>query len=346
MPIKLGAFTNRLRPKQPLTLRMIRLPLLVTLLTLAAMSLQSQEFERLTYGPEPRQFVDIYLADSDCPTPVYFDAHANDGTTNMPRAIVEDLTAAGISIVAWESLTSVSTPAEVETGWADAELMFAWVKANAATYNFDTTNFIIGGSSRGSILSWKYGHTPDPNIKGLYLYNALPDGAWADTSWWYPPNDVSVDSPPIFFVYRYEPGVAFDTHDPENGLLIMDTYEALGIGDRDTLIHSIGYSDNTDRYQFLVEFAQSVLTACQVVSVDKFSDPALSYTVFPNPFQDQLHIVGLQGEEYFRLTTVSGALIEQATRLALLPVASLPPGIYFLTIERSGQRQLLKLVKQ
>ena len=123
----------------------------------------------------------------------------------MPCSIVDDLKAAGISIVAWESLTSVGTPSTVETGWADAELMFAWVKANAETYNFDTTNFIIGGSSRGSILSWKYGHSGDPNVRGLYMYNALPDRVWMDPTWWYPPDEVTMSSPPIFYVYRFEP---------------------------------------------------------------------------------------------------------------------------------------------
>lgn len=156
----------------------------------------AQDYFNVPYGNEARQFMDIYVATSNCPTPVYFDAHGNGGNTNMPNAIIADLKANGISTVAWESLTSVNTPGEVETGWDDAALMFAWVKANAATYNFDTTNFIIGGSSRGSILSWKYAHRVDPNIKGLYMYNALPDGVWMDTTWWYPPSEVKVTSPP------------------------------------------------------------------------------------------------------------------------------------------------------
>ncbi|MEO0340423.1 MAG: hypothetical protein AAF242_14580, partial [Bacteroidota bacterium] len=87
----------------------------------------SQDFFGVSYGPEDRQFVDIYLAPSDQPTPVYFDAHGNGGTTNMPDAIITDLKAAGISTVAWESLTSVNTPEQVEIGWTDAELMIKWV---------------------------------------------------------------------------------------------------------------------------------------------------------------------------------------------------------------------------
>jgi len=219
------------------------------------------------YGSETRQFLDIYKAASDCPTPVYFDAHGNGGNTSMPSDIIDALNAEGISVVSWESLTSVNLPAEVETGWADAELMFQWVIDNAARYNFDTTNFIVGGSSRGSILSWKYGHRVNPNIKGLYMYNALPDRIWIDSNWWYPPNEVNVSSPPIYFVYNREPGSSEDVlnpdgHDPENGIVIMDKYEDLGIEDRSTLIHSIGETDNNDRYQFLVDFALSVIEPC------------------------------------------------------------------------------------
>lgn len=224
----------------------------------------------VSYGPESQQWLDIYIAPSDNPTPVYFDAHGNGGTTNMPNSIVNDLKAEGISIIAWESLTSVNSETEVETGWADAELMFAWVKDNADTYNLDTTNFIIGGSSRGSILSWKYAHRDDPNIKGLYMYNALPDGIWVDSTWWYPPNEVTVASPSIFFVYQYEPGTT-NSHDPENGIIIMDKYDELEIGDLDTMVHSIEYSGNDNKYQFLVDFALSVLDAPLPVELLNFS---------------------------------------------------------------------------
>ncbi|MEM6718156.1 MAG: hypothetical protein AAF611_02470 [Bacteroidota bacterium] len=221
----------------------------------------------VSYGPETRQFVDIYKAASDCPTPIYFDAHGNGGNTSLPSTMINALNAEGISIIAWESLTSINTPDDLTTGWNDAELMFQWILDNAATYNFDTSKMIIGGSSRGSILSWKYGHKGDPNIKGLYMYNALPEGVWQDPNLWYPPNEVTAASPPIYFVYKREPGCADDLvnpdiHDPNFGFTIVDTYTNLGIGDRTTLVHSIGETDNTDRYQFLVNFALSVLNTC------------------------------------------------------------------------------------
>ncbi|MEM9679930.1 MAG: T9SS type A sorting domain-containing protein [Bacteroidota bacterium] len=305
----------------------------------------AQDYTAVSYGPEDRQYLDIYIAPSDCPTPVYFDAHGNGGTTNMPNSIVDSLKANGISIVAWESLTSVNTPDQVQTGWDDAVLMFDWVIANADTYNFDTTNFIIGGSSRGSILSWKYGHHPNPNIKGLYMYNALPNGVWADATWWYPPSEVNSSSPPIFFVYRYEPGVSFDSHDPLNGIKIMETYDMLGIGDRDTLIHSIAYTDNTDKYQFLLEFIRSVTTPCTITSTSDVEVPLPNWKVFPNPFNDRFEIAGLTGTEQILLTTLDGRQIKMVEDLNTFNLTGWSPGIYFVKIQSQNHSRVFKLIK-
>ena len=219
----------------------------------------------VSYGPEDRQFLDIYKASSNCPTPIYFDAHPNGGTTAVPDSLVEDLNAQGITVIAWESFTSLDG-SNLISGWEDAELMFEWVMENATTYNLDTTNLLIGGSSRGSIISWIYGHTPNPNIKGLYMYNALPDSVWG-LDFWSPTENITAASPPIYFVYNREPGsgndpVNPDFHDPNNGIRIVAEYEAYGIGNRATLVHSIGETNNTDRYQFLLDFALSVLDTC------------------------------------------------------------------------------------
>ena len=229
---------------------------------------ESLVLKGVKYGADTRQFLDLYKAESSCPTPVYFDAHGNGGTTAMPSTIIDDLNALGVTVIAWESLKSVGTPDEVNTGWEDAALMFQWVINNASTYNFDTSQFIIGGSSRGSILSWKYGHSGEAKIKGLYMYNALPSTSWAFPDWWYPPSDVTSISPPIYFVYKREPGSSTDpinpdTHDPNNGIIITDTYDSLGIGDKTTLVHSIGSTNNTDKYQFLVDFTLSLIDTCQ-----------------------------------------------------------------------------------
>jgi len=321
---------------------------LVTLILSLSYTL-AQDFSNVFYGSEPQQYLDIYIAPSECPTPVYFDAHGNGGNTNMPNAIIDSLRAQGISTVAWESLTAVNTPGEVQTGWDDAALMFAWVKANADTYNFDTTQFIIGGSSRGSILSWKYAQSGDPGIIGLYMYNALPAGVWQDSTWWYAPNEVKPTAPPVFFVYRREPGCSVDPvdpdiHDPNFGFIIMDTYDALGIGDRDTLIHSILAAGNPDKYQFLPGFARSVLQPCANVSVSSFEEMPIK--AYPNLFRSHLSIEGLTGNEQFALRTVTGSLLKETDQVEALELSQLAAGMYFLSIYSEEKHKTLKLIKQ
>lgn len=325
---------------------------LIVVLTLVLCPLYSsaQDHPGVSYGQAARQFLDIYIAPSSCPTPVYFDAHFNGGTTAMPKSITDSLTKNGISVVSWESITTLTTAADILIGWNDAALMFTWVKANASTYNFDTSNFIIGGSSRGTILSWKEAHKIDPNIKGLYMYNALPGNAWADSTIWYPPGDVTSSSPPIFFVYNREPGCSTDPinpdiHDPDNGIKIQNRYSALGIGDRDTLIHSIGDSANSDRYQYLLEFALSVIDTCASIGIKPQTLYSKAIEVSPNPFNDRLNISGLIGQEKFTLHNAFGKTLFYRVPYHQMDIRYLKAGIYFLSVENSKSIQTLRLVK-
>ena len=305
----------------------------------------SQDLKGVKYGSEDRQFLDLYIADSECPTPVFFHAHGNGGNTDMPAQIITELREEGISVISWESLTSINTPEDVLLGWEDAELMFSWVIQNANQYNLDTTQFIIGGSSRGSILSWKYGHRPNPNIIGLYMYNALPDGVWVDTTWWYPPNEVTPASPPLFFVYRFEPDIDFDIHDPINGLKIMETYDALGIGDRDTMIHSIEYTNNKDRFQFLTPFAKTLIDPCQVVNINTPTE-STDILVFPNPFTNHFSVKGLLGNETFTLVDPNGRILSKSKQLENIQTQIDQPGVYVLRIESDKNIKPIKIIKQ
>lgn len=312
-------------------------------------SLLAQDFSGVAYGSQARQFVDIYLGQSTCPTPVYFDAHFNGGTTAMPQNITDSLTQNGIAVVSWESLTTIASPADILTGWNDARLMFAWVKANASTYNFDTTNFIIGGSSRGTILSWRQAHLPDPDIKGLYMYNALPGNAWADSTIWYPPGDISVNSPPIFMVYGREPGCSMDPvnpdiHDPLNGFKIQDEYDRLGIGMRDTLIHSISDSANTDRYQYLLAFAFSVIDPCWTVGSEEVKvDSQLQ--AFPNPFQDHIRFTELPESTEIIICNNLGQVLWQGISPEEIDTQDWPKGIYLIHLRWLNQQKTLKVLK-
>lgn len=311
----------------------------------------AQDYPHVQYGSLSRQYLDIYIAPATCPTPVYFDAHGNGGNTSMPISIVDSLKYHGISIVAWESLTTINNTSDILTGWADAELMFSWVKAHAATYNFDTTNFIIGGSSRGTILSWKYVQRPNPNNKGLYMYNALPS-VWGDSLVWWPPNDVKVSAPPIFFVYLEAPGCStlptsdpnFNIHDPNNGYKIMAKYNSLGIGDRDTLIHSLYKTTNLDKYQFLLDFALKVIKPCWTTGINPILADTSSLKVFPNPISDYLTINANQEIGKIEIFSVLGLKVLETELKEKIDVRNLPEGIYFLIIKSGNFTETKKFV--
>lgn len=310
----------------------------------------SAQILTVNYGPEDRQFLDIHFASVDCNSPVYFDAHFNGGTTALPADMVEEMTSNGITVISWESVPFLEDQADVELGWSDAELMFQWVHDNAGTYNLDTSQMIIGGSSRGTILSWKYAHAPNPNIKGLYMYNALPANIWTNPDVWYPADEVTEASPPVFFVYRREPGCSTDPddpdiHDPDYASIIMDTYTDLGIGDRDTLIHSLVETDNTDRYQFLLEFALSVVEPCFLVDVEEAPTAVSPVTAYPNPFSDQLRLLHAPEGTRCLLRDATGKTVLDTTALQSESLSFLAPGMYVLTVFDGDRPQTVRVVK-
>ena len=68
-------------------------------------------------GLNSNVFLDIYIAPSNCPTPVYFNAHPNGGTTSMPTSITDSLISNGISIISWESVPNINNAQDILTGW-------------------------------------------------------------------------------------------------------------------------------------------------------------------------------------------------------------------------------------
>ena len=122
----------------------------------------------VSYGPEDRQWLNLYLPSGDEPAPVFLYAHHNAATADDVKSDWADATvAAGIAIVSWESIAQVKGPQDGLTCMADADIMFAWIKDNARTYNLDVNNIIIGGQSRGSGVSWRLAHSQNAGIVGI-----------------------------------------------------------------------------------------------------------------------------------------------------------------------------------
>ena len=126
------------------------------------------DYTDIAYGTEDpsRQWLNIRLAyDQTEPSPVYLFAHGNGGSANgMSRKQLHTIASEGYTTVSWESIVTLEGEADLLTAVADAQVMFDWVLANAATYNMDPDHIVVGGRSRGSIISWQMAHSNHPSF--------------------------------------------------------------------------------------------------------------------------------------------------------------------------------------
>jgi hypothetical protein len=176
----------------------------------------------MSYGPEDRQWLNLFLPDGSEPAPVFIYAHHNGSTANdVKDSWANPTLAAGTAIVSWESIAQIKSPEELFTCVADAEVMFDWIKDHTDTYNLDLNNIIIGGQSRGSFVSWQLAHSQKPGIVGIYMGQALPGRSFNEKAL----EVISANAPHIFLAYRKEPGAIGDIHDPAHGLKVLDHYK-------------------------------------------------------------------------------------------------------------------------
>lgn len=228
----------------------------MSLLSASLFGQKTPTHPHVSYGPEDRQWLNLYLPSGSEPAPVFIYAHQNGSTADSVQDSWANPTLAeGTAIVSWESIANLQSLPDFEICAADARVMFAWVKENAATYNFDIDKVIIGGRSRGSFVSWELAHTQDAGIVGIYMGQALPGRSFNERLL----EPITKNAPPIFLAYRKEPGVVGDIHDPAHGLRVLEKYSELGIGDKAELVHSLSDTKNSQVMQFLPEFVRSVV---------------------------------------------------------------------------------------
>ena len=152
----------------------------------------------VSYGPEDRQWLNLYLPSGSEPAPVFLYAHHNGSTADdVKDSWANPSLAEGIAIVSWESIAQVKGLPDFQICAADAKVMFAWVKEKAATYNFDIDKIFIGGQSRGSFVSWELAHSLDPSIVGIYMGQALPGRSFNERLL----EPITENAPPIFLAY-------------------------------------------------------------------------------------------------------------------------------------------------
>jgi acetyl esterase/lipase len=214
------------------------------------------------YTGNDGQWLNIYQAESNEPTPVYIWAHGN-GHTYMDahekyEPFITTLLENGISVISWESIKQMDESNFMDI-LDDADLMFQWVKANAATYNLDMTKIILGGHSRGTIASWRLAHRGDVGIKGIFHGDAAGNLDDVNDSLG---NLITADAPPIRMSYTQNKVTNDGQHDPNEGQKIIDIYRSLGFSEEDSrLLENQGYPSMTELgfYNDLLSFCLYVL---------------------------------------------------------------------------------------
>ena len=81
---------------------------------------------RVSYGPEDRQWLNLYLPSGSDPAPVFLYAHHNGSTADDVKSSWANPTLAeGTAIVSWESIAKVQGLSDFQICTADAKVMFA-----------------------------------------------------------------------------------------------------------------------------------------------------------------------------------------------------------------------------
>ncbi len=207
---------------------------------------QSPTHADVTYGAG-QEVVDMYLAKSPAPTPIYIWGHAKGQTY---KRVSKD--AVSLCLDAGYSFLSIEANDDNNDGIQDLYFKEPWLKildfviANAARYNIDPENIFIGGRSLGSIGSFPAAMERWEDVRGVYSMQALPTGGKPHAAL------VGKNSPPCHLIYRGAPGNG--NHDPLNGIMVQEAYRNAGIADRFVI-----KTETRDRQWFdgFVEFVQT-----------------------------------------------------------------------------------------
>jgi len=220
-------------------------------------------------GDVCRQHLHIAIPDKEGPHPIFLWAHAAGDNADLDEFALGRLTAPGYAVISWESLTGVGGEEGAKQGERDLKRVVEWIKNHRAEYGLDLSQTIVGGRSRGSILSWKLAHKTIDNIKGIYMYNALPNGAWENGA------DVWTDritnrSAPIVLVYGpacphpigpncTEPKPnPLDGHNPRNGATIVQRYDELSLDS--FMVDGLHLRDKKNIFQYFPAFVEALQT--------------------------------------------------------------------------------------
>lgn len=119
-------------------------------------------FKDVAYGPHPRNLMDVWLAESDKPTPVLISIHGGAfrrGVRKVSNVLLRDCLAAGISVV---TITYRFAPADIAPAqFEDAARALQFVRHNSEKWNLDPQRIASTGGSAGAGLSLWLGFHDD-----------------------------------------------------------------------------------------------------------------------------------------------------------------------------------------
>lgn len=144
------------------------------------------DFSHIPYSTEKQNILNIYIAKGNkvgAPTPLYIWAHGGGGSLDsFGSDLWKELSQSGISAISWGSVDSAKTLEDYGSkSRNDFEKVMHFVVSNAEKYNFDIKKIVVGGTSRGSFITWEFSHKNPELIKGIYSTGALGDPLmWRD----------------------------------------------------------------------------------------------------------------------------------------------------------------------
>lgn len=119
-------------------------------------------YQDVHYGPHARNLMDVWLAESDRPTPVLISIHGGAfrrGVKKVSNVLLRDCLAAGISVV---TITYRFTGTDIAPAqFDDAARAVQFVRHNAEKWNLDPTRIAATGGSAGAGMSLWLGFHDD-----------------------------------------------------------------------------------------------------------------------------------------------------------------------------------------
>jgi len=222
-------------------------------------------YSNIFYGDSIYNWLNIYLTQSNTPTAVYIWAHGNGTNANhFPEDVCNDLKDNNISLISWESISKVENIEDFNKAQNDFYLVMDWVYENAEIYNIDTNKIVVGGRSRGSIISWAYSHEKFKKIKGIYSVQGFPDDSWAFKDF---REDIQPFSPDMFLTYFSTP-TSNDGHNPANGEQLVAKYQNIGLYNTN-IYHSLPLNSI---YDSLVTFINKTTIKNAVEGIVKYNN--------------------------------------------------------------------------